>query len=104
MADYQYIEATCWGKGFITHGDSRHISFENYAGNLWKIPNNNQHANRWSAGVAGVKKTLVEAQAIYDADLVVRQNAWDALPDDAPEKDASSSFYWARPTGITLTE
>ena len=68
MANNQYCTATNWGKGFITANDSRNIGFKSYPGNIWQVPANNQEANRWIAGVARVRKTLAEAQAIVDAE------------------------------------
>jgi hypothetical protein len=97
MANYQYVVATNWGKGFITAEDSRKLSPSGFPGNLWKVPANNQDANRWIAGVAGVRKTLSEAQTIVDAEVTASQTAWDALSDE--EKSNSS-----RPADITLTE
>jgi hypothetical protein len=73
MANYQYVVATNWGKGFITHEDSRKLSPSSFPGNLWKVPANNQDANRWIAGVAGVRKTLSEAQTIVDAEITTAQ-------------------------------
>ena len=69
MANNQYCTATNWGKGFITANDSRNIGFKSYPGDVWQVPANNQEANRWIAGVAGVRKTLAEAQAIVDTEV-----------------------------------
>ena len=104
MANNQYCTATNWGKGFITIDDSRNIGFKSHPGDVWQVPVNNQHANRWIAGVAGVRKTLAEAQAIVDAEVASEQAAWDALPDDDVRKDDSSPMYTPRPTAITLEE
>ena len=105
MANYQYCVAKNWGKGFITPNDSRTIGFfESFMGDLWKVPANNQDANRWVAGVNGTVKTLSEAQAIVDAETVLLQAAWDALPDDDERKNVDSPIYAARPENITLTE
>ena len=78
MANYQYCVATNWGKGFITAEDSRKLSPSGFPGNLWKVPANNQDANRWIAGVAGVKKTLSEAQAIVDGVIQTAIDTWEA--------------------------
>ena len=102
MANYQYCVAKNWGKGFITPNDSRTVgSFESFMGDLWKVPANNQDANRWIAGVNGTVKTLSEAQAIADAETVLLQAAWDALPDadKAPAVESNT-----RPVNITLEE
>lgn len=104
MANYQYCVAECWGKGFINHEDSRKISFESFPGDLWKVPANNQDANRWIAGVAGVRKTLSEAQAIVDAEVAADQADYDAIPADDPIKTEGHPGYIQRPTAITLTE
>tara|TARA_R100001086_G_scaffold52756_1_gene23580 strand:- start:189 stop:503 length:315 start_codon:yes stop_codon:yes gene_type:complete len=104
MANYQYCVAECWGKGFINHEDSRKISFESFPANLWKIPANNQDANRWIVGVNGVRKTLAEAQALVDAAVTAAQADYDAIPDDDARKTEGHPGYIQRPTAITLTE
>ena len=104
MANYQYCEAECWGKGFINHEDSRKISFESFRANLWKIPANNQDSNRWISSVNGVRKTLAEAQALVDAAIAAEQADYDALPADDPRKIEGHPAYLGRATDITLTE
>tara|TARA_R100001132_G_C3264315_1_gene87561 strand:+ start:663 stop:977 length:315 start_codon:yes stop_codon:yes gene_type:complete len=104
MANNQYCIATNWGKGFITHDDSRDIGFKSHPADVWQIPANNQKANRWIAGVAGVRKTLSEAQAIVDAEIAQMQADYDALPADDPRKDPASASYLARAEEITLEE
>jgi hypothetical protein len=69
---YQYCVAENWGKGFITHNDSRKIGFTGFPGNVWRVPAHNQDANRWIAGVNGTHKTLSEAQAIVDAEVQLK--------------------------------
>ena len=66
---YQYCVAENWGKGFITHNDSRKLNILSFPGNVFRVPAHNQDANRWISGVAGVHKTLSEAQAIVDAEI-----------------------------------
>ena len=103
MANYQYCTATNWGKGFITADDSRNVGFSSYPGDVWKVPVNNQNANRWISGVAGVRKTLAESQAIVDAEITAKQTAWDALPAD--QKAPTIGFEAnTRPEDITLEE
>jgi len=104
MANYQYCTATNWGKGFITANDSRNIGPRIYPGDVWRIPANSQDSNRWIAGVAGVNKTLSEAQTIVDAAVAASQAAWDAIPADDETKDSSRILYVPRPEDITLTE
>ena len=99
---YQYCVAENWGKGFITHNDSRKIGFTGFPGNVWKVPAHNQDANRWIAGVNGTYKTLSEAQAIVDAEVQATQAAWDLLPDD--QKVEGSADYRPRPVNIILEE
>ena len=82
MANNQYCTATNWGRGFITATDSRNVGPREYPGGVWKVPANSQDANRWIAGVAGVRKSLAEAQAIVDAEITQSQADWDALPAD----------------------
>ena len=103
MANYQYCTATNWGKGFITPNDSRNVGFRGYPGDVWRVPVNNQDANRWIAGVAGVRKSLAEAQAIVDAEITQSQADWDALPAD--QKAPTMGFEAnTRPEDITLEE
>ena len=104
MANNQYCTATNWGRGFITTNDSRNIGFKSYPGDVWQVPANNQEANRWIAGVAGVRKTLAEAQAIVDTEVAAHQANWDAIPDDDVRKDPATPMYQARPEDITLEE
>jgi len=104
MANYQYCVATNWGKGFITHEDSSKLSLSSFPGNLWKVPNNNQDANRWIAGVAGVRKTLSEAQTIVDAEITTAQTNWDGNNVEGETADEKVIRIGARPTDITLTE
>jgi len=100
---YQYCVAENWGRGFITHDDSRKVEFRSFPGNVWRVPAHNQDANRWIAGVAGIHKTLSEAQAIVDAEVTQAQADWDALP---AERKAPSAGYelFTRPEDITLEE
>ena len=104
MANYQYCVATNWGKGFITHEDSRKLSPSSFPGNLWKVPANNQDANRWIAGVAGVRKTLSEAQTIVDAEITTLQTNWDNNNVEGETVEEKTIRIGARPTDITLTE
>jgi len=104
MANYQYCVATNWGSGFITNEDSAHLEIKSFHAGLWKVNANSQRANRWIAGVAGVRKTLSEAQALVDAHVASEQAVWDAIPDDDPRKDETSDLYRERPSDITLTE
>jgi len=104
MANYQYVVATNWGKGFITHEDSRKLSPSSFPGNLWKVPANNQDANRWIAGVAGVRKTLSEAQTIVDAEITTLQTNWDNNNVEGETVEEKVIRIGARPTDITLTE
>ena len=67
---------------------------------MWRVPANDQHANRWITGVNGARKTLSEAQAIVDAEVTQAQSDWDALPEEI-KTDASNP---SRPEDITLEE
>ena len=103
MATYQYCVASNWGKGFITAEDSRKLQTRGFPGNVWRVPANNQDANRWIAGVAGERKTLSEAQAIVDAEVTQSQADWDALP--AEQKAPTPGFEGiSRPENIVLEE
>ena len=98
---YQYCVATNWGKGFIEHSESTKIAFSGLPGNVWQVPAYNKHGNLWIAKVAGVVKTVAEAQAIVDAEVQAAQAAWDALPD---AEKAPANELNTRPTDITLEE
>ena len=95
---YKYCVAECWGKGFITHGDSSKFQVSGLPGNVWQIPANSQDANLWVNKVAGGWKTKAEAQAIVDAIIAQAQAAWDALSDEQKQQP----FNRQRPTAIVL--
>ena len=97
--NYQYCVAECWGKGFITHDDSVKLSVSGFPGNVWQVPANNKDANIWINGIAGIRKTVAEAQAIVDAEVAAAQAAWDALPEDDFRKKQNM-----RPNDIVLPE
>ena len=101
---YQYCVAENWGKGFITHTNSIKMSPRSFPGNVWRIATNSQYSNKWVTAVNGVHKTLVEAQAIVDAEILLQQTAWDAIPEDDERKIEESMGYFPRPTDITLEE
>jgi len=96
---YQYCVAECWGKGFITHDDSTKLSISGFPGNVWQVPANNKDANIWINGVAEIRKTVAEAQAIVTEQVQIAQAAWDALPEDSAEKKQGT-----RPHDIVLPE
>jgi hypothetical protein len=101
MADkkYQYCVAECWGSGFITTDDATKFSISGFPGNVWQVPANNRDANIWINGVAGIRKTVEEAQAIVTEQVQIAQAAWDALPADDFRKKQN-----ARPNDIVLPE
>lgn len=99
MAKWQYLTATNWGKGFITVDDSSGFGPKSFPGGVWRVPANHRKANAWIKEVLGEVKTKDEAQAIVDADILISQNNWDALPDDDPQKT-----FGVRPADITLEE
>jgi hypothetical protein len=83
---YQYCVAECWGKGFITIEDSSQFSISGFPGNIWQVN-----------GVGGIRKTIEEAQAIVNTEVLKSQTAWDALPSDNKIPDS-------RPIDIILPE
>lgn len=97
--NYQYCVAECWGKGFITHDEATKFSISCFPGNVWQVPANNKNANIWINGVAGIRKTVEEAQAIVSAEVAKAQAAWDALPADDFRKKQDM-----RPNDIVLPE
>jgi len=101
---YQYCVSENWGKGFITNEDSIRLLPLGFPGNLWRVPANNQHANRWISGVAGDRKTLSEAQAIVDAEIVSGQNAWDSNNVEGESAEQKLARLNIRPVEITLEE
>ena len=98
---YQYCVAENWGKGFITNDDSRKSSPLAFPGDVWRVPAHNQDAHRWISGVAGVHKTLAEAQAVVDSAVSAAQADWDALPE---AEKAPALEHNTRPENITLEE
>ena len=100
---YQYCVAENWGKGFITNDDSIKFSPSGFPGNVWRVPAHNQDANRWIAGVAGVHKTLSEAQTIVDEAITQAQSEWDALPENRKAPTAGLEDM-TRPEAIILEE
>ena len=97
--NYQYCVAECWGKGFITNNDSSQFSISGFPGNVWQVPANNRNANIWINGIAGIRKTVQEAQAIVTEQVQIAQAAWDALPADDFRKKQNM-----RPNDIVLPE
>ena len=104
MANYQYCVASNWGKGFITNGDALKLEISGFPGDVWKVNANNQDANRWISGVAGVHKTLVEAQAIVDAETTSAKSAWDSDNVEGESAEDKNRRIGTRPENITLTE
>ena len=101
---YKYCVAENWGSGFITNKDSRTIQPTEFPGNVWRVPANNKDANIWIVGIAGVNKTLSEAQAIVDAEITAQQTNWDNnnLEGETPENKIIR--MGERPEAITLEE
>jgi len=102
--NFQYCVAECWGKGFITHEDSSKFQISGFPGNVWQVPAFNRDANVWINGVAGVRKTKNEAQAIVDAIIQAAQAEWDNIPADDPRKIVGNPNYRPRPVDIALPE
>ena len=97
--NYQYCVAECWGKGFITHDDATKFSISGFPGNVWQVPANNRDANIWINGIAGIRKTVEEAQAIVTEQVQIAQAVYDSLPADDFRKKQN-----ARPNDIVLPE
>jgi len=102
--NFQYCVAECWGKGFITHEDSSKFQISGFPGNVWQVPAFNRDANVWINGVAGVRKTKNEAQAIVDAIIQAAQAEWDNIPADDPRKTVGNINFRQRPVDIALPE
>jgi hypothetical protein len=66
---------------------------------VWQVPANNRDANVWINGIAGVRKTVQEAQAIVTEQVQIAQAAYDALPADDFRK-----LQNMRPNDIVLPE
>ena len=101
---YQYCVAENWGKGFITNTNSIKMSPRSFPGNIWRISANSQYSNKWVTAVNGVHKTLVEAQAIVDAGIVLLQTKWDNDNVASETSDEKNLRIGSRPTDITLEE
>ena len=70
------------------------VNFENREEILLKVT-----SNIWINGIAGIRKTVEEAQAIVTEQVQIAQAAWDALPADDFRKKQN-----ARPNDIVLPE
>ena len=101
---YQYCEAENWGKGFITNTNSIKMSPRSFPANIWRIAANSQYSNKWIVGVNGVHKTLAEAQAIVDAEILSQQTAWDNNNVAGETSDEKNIRIEPRPTNIILEE
>jgi hypothetical protein len=66
---------------------------------VWQVPANDRNANIWINGIAGVRKTVQEAQAIVTEQVQIAQAAYDALPADDFRKK-----QFSRPNDIVLPE
>jgi len=95
----RYCTATSWGKGFISNDECKTIHPTAQPGNLYQATEdgNPGNVNSWFAKVAGVEKTLSEAQSLCDAAITQSQTEWDAMS----EADRLSKG-WSRPIDITL--
>jgi nitrogenase subunit NifH len=74
----KYCVAQNYGKGFITHEESSKIEFSGLPGNLWSASAEDTIVNTWISKISGIIKTLSEAQAIVDAEIVKAQSTYDA--------------------------
>ena len=92
-----YIVAENWGKGFYDMQDAAKFQIKTYPGDVIKVPSHNRDVNLWINKVLGTVKTKEEAQAIVDAKILEKQNAWDALSDE--DKNIIGN---ERPASITL--
>ena len=101
---YQYCVAENWGKGFITHEDSRAFSISGFPGNVWRVPAYTPKANLWISKVLGTPKTKDEAQTIVSAEISTQQTAWDNDNEDGETADEKNDRIGPRPTDITLVE
>ena len=101
---YQYCVAENWGKGFITHEDSRAFSIAGFPGNVWRVPAFTPKANLWINKVLGTPKTKDEAQTIVSAAVSTQQTAWDNDNVDGETNDQKNERIGTRPADITLVE
>lgn len=64
----KYIQATCSGKGFITHDDKEvdGLVFRGFPGDIWVVDGNGTKGNSWKSRNSGVEKTQTEAQSIVN--------------------------------------
>ena len=101
---YKYCVAENWGEGFITNKDSRTIQPTEFAGNVWRVPANNKDANLWIVGVAGVNKTLSEAQTIVNEEISSQQTSWDNNNVEGETEVDKTTRLGERPETVTLEE
>jgi len=95
----RYCTATNWGKGFITNSESTSIHPTSQPGTIFQATEDGDpgNVNLWFSKIAGVEKTLSEAQALVDAAVTQSQTEWDEM---TPEE--RTTIGWSRPTDITL--
>lgn len=101
---YQYCVAENWGKGFITHEDSRAFSIAGFPGNVWRVPAFTPKANLWINKVLGTPKTKDEAQTIVSAEISTHQTAWDNNNEEGETAEQKKGRLGERPADITLVE
>lgn len=101
---YQYCVAENWGKGFITHEDSRAFSIAGFPGNVWRVPAFTPKANLWINKVLGTPKTKDEAQTIVSAEISTQQTNWDNDNVDGEIAEQKKGRLGERPADITLVE
>ena len=95
---FNYCVATNYGKGFITHDDSRKFWLSGNPANVWVVTDTFE-SRLWIARNHGVTKTKSEAQALVTTQVEAAQATWDALPEEEKAPVAPGNN---RPDNITL--
>ena len=98
---FNYCVATNYGKGFITHDDSRRFWISGNPGNVW-VCTDCVESRHWVARNNGTSKTKTEAQAIVTGVVDDAKDAWDADNEDGESSAEKIIRIGPKPTDITL--
>ena len=98
---FNYCVATNYGKGFITHDDSRKFWISGQPGNVW-VATDCVESRHWVARNNGTSKTKTEAQAIVTGVVDDAKDAWDADNEDGESSAEKIIRIGPKPTDITL--
>ena len=98
---FNYCVATNYGKGFITHDDSRKFWISGHPANVW-VCTDCVESRHWVARNNGTSKTKAEAQTLVTAEVDAAKTAWD--DNNVSEETAEEKIerLGPKPTDVTL--